>query len=188
MKYLDSFKIDESEKLDKVFAVLKQYHPDINWQTKFHDNEDVSGNQNTHISIMVPLNQYEEAKQIYEEFKKYGFGFESTVFDELIEKIVEFRDERNWERFHNPKDLAISLSLEASELLENFQWKSSDEAIRENYGNIKDEIADVMIYAMLLSHELGINLEQIIKDKIQKNKQKYPIEKAFGSKKKYTEL
>jgi NTP pyrophosphatase (non-canonical NTP hydrolase) len=106
----------------------------------------------------------------------------------LQQKIVEFRDARNWKQFHTPKDLAISLSLEAGELLENFQWKSSEEAVQTNLENIKDEIADVVIYALLLSHELGIDLEKAVIDKIKKNEQKYPIEKSFGSKKKYTEL
>ncbi|GLH63077.1 nucleotide pyrophosphohydrolase [Parageobacillus sp. G301] len=106
----------------------------------------------------------------------------------LQQKIIEFRDARNWKQFHTPKDLAISLSLEAGELLENFQWKSSEEAVKTNLENIKDEIADVVIYALLLSHELGIDLEKAVIDKIKKNEQKYPIEKSFGSKKKYTEL
>jgi NTP pyrophosphatase (non-canonical NTP hydrolase) len=106
----------------------------------------------------------------------------------LQQKIIEFRDARNWKQFHTPKDLAISLSLEAGELLENFQWKSSEEAVKTNLENIKDEIADVVIYALLLSHELGIDLEKAVIDKIKKNEQKYPFEKSFGSKKKYTEL
>ncbi|KYD21406.1 MULTISPECIES: nucleotide pyrophosphohydrolase [Anoxybacillaceae] len=106
----------------------------------------------------------------------------------LQQKIIEFRDARNWKQFHTPKDLAISLSLEAGELLENFQWKSSEEAVKTNLENIKDEIADVVIYALLLSHELGIDMEKAVMDKIKKNEQKYPIEKSFGSKKKYTEL
>ncbi|MCB5239657.1 MULTISPECIES: nucleotide pyrophosphohydrolase [Niallia] len=105
-----------------------------------------------------------------------------------MEDIIRFRDERNWKQFHNPKDLAISLSLEASELLENFQWKTSEEGIGANLENIKDEIADVVIYAMLMSNELGINLEQTIKEKIRKNNQKYPVNKSFGSSKKYTDL
>ncbi|WP_066051314.1 nucleotide pyrophosphohydrolase [Robertmurraya korlensis] len=110
------------------------------------------------------------------------------MFDPLIEEIVDFRDERNWQQFHNPKDLAISLSLEASELLENFQWKTNKEAIDDNIDNITDEIADVVIYALLISNELEINLEQAIKEKIHKNRQKYPVNKSFGSSKKYTDL
>ncbi|MRN56825.1 nucleotide pyrophosphohydrolase [Paenibacillus monticola] len=108
--------------------------------------------------------------------------------DELIGKIVAFRDERNWSQFHNPKDLAISLNLEASELLELFQWKSSDETIDKSLSKIQDELADVLYYALLMSHDLGINPSQAILEKLQKNAEKYPVDKAFGSNKKYTEL
>lgn len=108
--------------------------------------------------------------------------------NELIQKVVEFRDSRNWRQFHNPKDLAISLSIEASELLENFQWKTSDESVTVNFDRIQDELADVLIYALLLSNELNINLEQAVLDKIKKNGEKYPVEKAYGSNKKYNEL
>jgi NTP pyrophosphatase (non-canonical NTP hydrolase) len=111
-----------------------------------------------------------------------------TFLKHLQQKIIDFRDARNWRQFHNPKDLAISLSLEAGELLENFQWKSSEEAVQVNFENIKDEIADVIIYALLLSHELGIDVEEAITNKIKKNEQKYPIEKSYGSKKKYNEF
>jgi len=107
--------------------------------------------------------------------------------NEIIEKIIAFRDERGWGKFHNPKDLAISISLEASELLEHFQWKSSDEALA-NIEKIKEELADVMIYSLLLSHELGIEIMSTIEGKIKKNAAKYPVDKAFGSNKKYTDL
>lgn len=107
---------------------------------------------------------------------------------ELIRKIVRFRDSRNWKQFHNPKDLAISLTLEASELLENFQWKTSDQSLSENFQKIEEELADVLIYALLLSNELNINPEQAVINKMVKNEKKYPIEKAYGSSKKYNEL
>ena len=107
--------------------------------------------------------------------------------EEIIKQIIKFRDDRDWGQFHNPKDLAISLSLEASELLENFQWKDNDDAL-QNIDQIKEELADVLIYSILLSHELKIDIKQIIIDKLKKNNEKYPIEKAFGSNKKYTEL
>lgn len=110
------------------------------------------------------------------------------ILKQLQRRIIEFRDERNWKQFHNPKDLAISLSIEAGELLENFQWKSSEEAIESRLENIKDELADIVIYAFLLSDALEVDLEQIISNKIKKNEEKYPIEKSFGSKKKYNEL
>ncbi|OJE49371.1 nucleotide pyrophosphohydrolase [Bacillus proteolyticus] len=107
---------------------------------------------------------------------------------ELTNKVIQFRDERNWKQFHNPKDLAISISLEASELLENFQWKSNEEALNKNMDNIKDELADVLIYSMLLANDLGFDVEEIVKNKIEKNNSKYPVEKAYGVKTKYTDL
>ncbi|WP_339292461.1 nucleotide pyrophosphohydrolase [Paenibacillus sp. FSL W8-0187] len=107
---------------------------------------------------------------------------------ELTSKIIRFRDERNWRQFHNAKDLAISLSLEASELLELFQWKQNDEVVKENLEGIKDELADVLYYVLLMSHDVGIDIEEALESKLRKNERKYPIEKAYGSNKKYTEL
>lgn len=94
--------------------------------------------------------------------------------NELIEKIDAFRDARDWRPHHNPKDLAISLSIEASELLEAFQWRTSEEAWEENEVNIKEEIADVLIYALTLCSELKIDVNEIVLDKIKKNGMKYP--------------
>lgn len=105
--------------------------------------------------------------------------------DDLIKEINQFRDDRDWRQFHNAKDLALSVSLEASELLENFQWKSSEEAIADDLENIKDEIADVMIYSLMLADDLGLSVEEIIKNKIKKNGEKYIIEKSKGKKEKY---
>lgn len=105
--------------------------------------------------------------------------------DDLIKEINQFRDDRDWRQFHNAKDLALSVSLEASELLENFQWKSSEEAIADDLENIKDEIADVMIYSLMLADDLGLSVEEIIKNKIKKNGEKYTIEKSKGKKGKY---
>jgi NTP pyrophosphatase (non-canonical NTP hydrolase) len=107
---------------------------------------------------------------------------------ELISELLAFRKERDWEQFHNPKDLAISLSLEASELLENFQWKDSHTAVEQNLPKIKEELADVLIYALYLAHDLDIDIQEAIEKKIEKNKEKYPVGKAFGSNKKYNEL
>lgn len=108
--------------------------------------------------------------------------------EELIEKILTFRRERNWEQFNNPKDLAISLSLEASELLETFQWKSSDEAVALKKEEMASELADILIYAVYLAHDLDLDIEEIVLAKLQKNAVKYPIAKAFGKKDKYTNL
>ncbi|ANX14334.1 nucleotide pyrophosphohydrolase [Fictibacillus arsenicus] len=94
---------------------------------------------------------------------------------QIMNLINEFREARDWGLYHNPKDLAISLSIEAAELLEDFQWKSSDEAVDQNIENIKEEIADVFIYGLMLCSELDLDVETIIKDKIEKNGLKYPI-------------
>ena len=104
---------------------------------------------------------------------------------ELLELLIKFRQERDWEQFHNPKDLALALSIEASELLETFLWKNSEEADVEK---VKEELADVFAYALLLAHHYGLDFEEIVKHKIQKNALKYPIDKAKGSAKKYDEL
>lgn len=108
--------------------------------------------------------------------------------DAMIRDIIAFRDERDWEQFHNPKDLAISLSLEASELLELFQWRDSETAIATKRDAIKDELADVLIYALTLAHDLDIDVEAAVRDKMKKNALKYPVDASRGSTKKYTEL
>jgi len=107
---------------------------------------------------------------------------------ELIEKIIKFRDDRNWSQFHNPKDLAISISLEAAELLELFQWSNSDEAVENNYQELKDELADILIYCTLMADKLDIDLDEAVKSKLEKNEQKYPVEKSYNSKEKYDQL
>lgn len=93
---------------------------------------------------------------------------------DLTEKINDFRDERNWRQFHNPKDLALSLSLEASELLENFQWVSAEEGAEKNRENIKDELADVFIYGLMMADDLDIDMSEAILNKLKKNAEKYP--------------
>ncbi|KAF0822741.1 nucleotide pyrophosphohydrolase [Cytobacillus firmus] len=95
----------------------------------------------------------------------------------MIEKITQFRDERGWLPFHNEKDLAISISLEANELLENFQWKSSEEALESSAENIKEEMADVLIYLLQLADKMDIDLEEEVLKKMEKNAIKYPINK-----------
>lgn len=105
-----------------------------------------------------------------------------------IENINKFRDERNWRQFHNEKDLAISISIEASELLELFQWKSSEETVSNKLPQLKEELADVLIYSLMLVDNLDLDVEKIIQDKLNLNAKKYPISKSYGSNKKYTEL
>jgi NTP pyrophosphatase (non-canonical NTP hydrolase) len=98
--------------------------------------------------------------------------------DNIHQKILNFRDERNWKPYHNEKDLAISISLEANELLENFQWKSSEEAVRDSKQNIKEEIADILIYLVQLADKLDIDLEEEVLEKMKKNALKYPVQKG----------
>lgn len=93
-----------------------------------------------------------------------------------MEKINQFRDERNWRPHHNEKDLALSLSLEASELLEIYQWKTPEEG-NQDREHLKEEIADVLIYAYMLADNLGFDIDEIIAEKLVKNAVKYPVEK-----------
>lgn len=94
----------------------------------------------------------------------------------LIEEINQFRDKRDWRQYHNPKDLAISLSIEAAELLEDFQWKTSAQALEANGENIQEEIADVLIYALMLCSDLDLDVKDIIERKLAKNAIKYPAD------------
>lgn len=103
----------------------------------------------------------------------------------VIEKILKFRDERDWAQFHNPKDLAIALNIETSELLEEFLWKKYDEADKNK---VKEELADVFIYAFLIADKYRLNVEEIVFNKIEKNEENYPVEKAKGKSQKYNEL
>ncbi len=105
--------------------------------------------------------------------------------EKLTDALVKFRDERDWEQFHNPKDLAIALNIEAGELLENYLWKTANEADVEK---VKEELADVLAYALLIAKHYNFNVDKIVLDKIAKNALKYPTDKAKGNAKKYNEL
>jgi NTP pyrophosphatase (non-canonical NTP hydrolase) len=104
---------------------------------------------------------------------------------DLTQLIVNFRDARDWEQFHNPKDLALALSIEASELNEAFLWKKPEEA---DMDKVREELADVFAYALLLANSCGLDVNEIVKAKVAKNELKYPVEKSKGSAKKYNEL
>ena len=110
------------------------------------------------------------------------------ISNETVELIKRFRDDRNWSQFHNPKDLAISISLEAAELLEIFQWSADDLECIEKTQKIREELADVLSYSVLLCDRLGLDMDEILQAKIKRNEEKYPVEKAYGNKAKYTEL
>ena len=111
--------------------------------------------------------------------------------NEVVRKIREFRDERDWMQFHDPKNLAVSIVIESAELLEHFQWKDKteiDRHVADNLGGIADEIADVAIYLFELSDNLGIDLKGAMLAKLEKNATKYPVEKARGVATKYDKL
>ena len=105
-----------------------------------------------------------------------------------IDMVLKFRDDRDWKQFHNPKDLALSLSLEASELLEVFQWSGADLECQNKKDEIKEELADVLNYCILIADAYKLDLDEIIQAKIKKNEEKYPVEKFYGSNKKYNKL
>lgn len=108
-----------------------------------------------------------------------------TDLQVIIQKLIKFRDERDWEQFHNSKDLALALSIEASELLELFLWKHNEDFDKER---MEDELADVLTYALLLVEKHNLDVNAIIVNKIKKNTKKYPIDKAKGTAKKYNQL
>ena len=107
---------------------------------------------------------------------------------ETINQVLKFRDDRNWKQFHNPKDLAISISLDAAELLEVFQWSADDVICENKKDKIREELADVVNYCILMADACGLDLDEIVQAKIKRNNEKYPVEKAYGNKEKYTEL
>lgn len=109
----------------------------------------------------------------------------------LTQLAVDFRDQRDWKQFHNPKDMAVSLALEAAELLELVQWKSGEEleaALTAKRTELADELCDVLYWVLVIAHDRGIDLEKAFEAKIRKNQAKYPIEKCRGKARKYTEL
>ena len=108
--------------------------------------------------------------------------------DETTQRVLRFRDDRDWRQFHTPKDLAISMSLEAAELLELFQWSGTDLECREKLPQLREELADVLSYCILLADVCGLDLDEIMNEKVDKNEAKYPVDRARGRSSKYTEL
>ncbi len=106
-------------------------------------------------------------------------------FESITQYLLQFRNERDWEQFHNPKDLALALNVEAGELLELFLWKDHKDA---NIEKVKEELADVFAFAFLLAEKYNLDVKEIVLEKIKKNAEKYPVEKAKGTAIKYNEL
>ena len=108
-----------------------------------------------------------------------------TDIHDITKSLLTFRDERDWAQFHTPKDLALALSIEAGELLESFLWKSSEQA---DPNKVKEELADIFAFAFLLAEKYGLDVKQIVLEKIARNSLKYPVAASKGNAKKYTEL
>lgn len=116
---------------------------------------------------------------------------EKRTLESLSAKIVAFRDARDWGPYHNPKDSALSLVLEASELLEHFQWKNGTDIeayLNQHKGDVAKELADVLYWVILMSHDLGIDILKVSEEKLRENAKKYPVKKAKGKSTKYTKL
>lgn len=114
-----------------------------------------------------------------------------TEIQELTKKIIKFRNARNWKQFHNPKDMALSLVLEAGEVMEHFQWKNEKEIteyVEKHKQEIGEELSDVFYWVLLISHDLKIDIEKAFKRKMVISDKKYPVSKSKNSHKKYTEL
>lgn len=110
------------------------------------------------------------------------------ISKETSDIIFKFRDERNWKQFHNPKDLAISINIEASELLELFQWSGEKIECPEKKDRIAEELADVLSYCILMADACGLDPDKIIKDKFLQNAEKYPVDRSFGKSDKYCDI
>ncbi|MCL5113721.1 MAG: nucleotide pyrophosphohydrolase [Patescibacteria group bacterium] len=117
----------------------------------------------------------------------------NKAFEPLLKKIKKFRDDRDWKKFHNPKDMAEAISIEASELLELFLWLDKKQSFdfiknKKNLEEVSDELADVMWFILEFADNFGIDIEKAIEKKLKKNAQKYPVHKAKGISTKYTKL
>ena len=131
--------------------------------------------------VSLSKHGYQEEMVLF--IERDNFSVEQDKF--ITNELLKFRNEREWEQFHNPKDLALAISIESAELLELFLWKNPEEADKEK---VKEELADVFAFAFLLVDKYKLDVEQIVLEKIIKNREKYPVEKAKGTAKKYDEL
>jgi len=111
-----------------------------------------------------------------------------SEINRLIQELIEFRDKRDWAQFHDSKNLALAISIEAAELNELFLWKNGKESEEVDKEKIKEELADILAFSFLLANKHGFDVKEIIETKIKKNDEKYPVEKSKGTAKKYNEL
>ena len=111
-----------------------------------------------------------------------------SEINQIINELVAFRDERNWEQFHNSKDLALAISIEAAELNELFLWKTREDAKNIDLERLRDELADIFAFSLLLANKHGFNVPEMVLEKIRKNREKYPVERSRNTAKKYNDL
>lgn len=135
------------------------------------------------LTLYADPNSNETNKQLILVIEKYSPT--TNPIDQITLELLRFRNERDWEQFHNPKDLALAINVEAGELLELFLWKSASDA---NVEKIREELADVFAYAFMLAEKYGFDVKEIILDKIKTNAEKYPVEKSKGNAKKYNQI
>lgn len=134
---------------------------------------------------------FENINIILVNFSVWSYNKNMDKLDKIIKRITNFRDARDWKQFHNPKDVSLSLVLEAGEVMEHFQWKNKEEIekyIKTNKDDIGEELADVLYWILLMGHDLDIDVFDALDKKIKKNEEKYPIEKAKGKHTKYDKL
>jgi NTP pyrophosphatase (non-canonical NTP hydrolase) len=120
-----------------------------------------------------------------------AYNWTMSKIEDLTKRILAFRDARNWKQFHNPKDMALSLVLEAAEVMEHFQWKNKEEMesyVKTNKKDIGEELADVLYWVLLMSNDLKIDVSSALQEKLKKNEEKYPVKKAKGKHVKYDKL
>ena len=122
---------------------------------------------------------------------KYNAGMAHTTLRELTDLALRFREERDWKQFHNPKDVALSMSLEVAELVEIMQWKNGEglsKHLAEKHEQVGQELSDVLYWVLVLANDLGVDLAAAFRAKLEHNAKKYPVEKSKGAARKYTEL
>jgi len=176
------FKIFPAEdSLDKMLIPVNAFLVENGYESILI--EQLNNEVYTYENGPVSLSPHGYLEQFVLHITKEPIAKSQTQF--LISELVKFRNERDWEQFHNPKDLALAMSIEASELLETFLWKNHNDA---NIEKVKEELADVFAYAFLIAEKYNLDVEEIVLNKIKKNAEKYPVHKAKGSAKKYNEL
>lgn len=174
----------KEKSLEETFQSINQFLDENGYKTFSFDRFKVDLEiQEDQVSLYVDPYCNMENRQLILVIEKYSPL--TNDIDQIILELLRFRNERDWEQFHNPKDLALAINVEAGELLELFLWKNANEANKEK---VKEELADVFAFAFLLAEKYQFDVKEIVLEKIKKNGEKYPVEKSKGNAKKYNEL